>query len=48
MDNILHWIGMAGAIGFIAFCVIGFIRGLALPPNASDHRSQVKNDFWRG
>ena len=47
MDSILHWMGVAGAFGFVAFCLLGFIKGLSLKPNASEHRSQDKADLWR-
>jgi hypothetical protein len=47
MDSIFHWIGVAGALGFVVFCLIGFVRGLSLTPNTPEHRSQDKADLWR-
>jgi hypothetical protein len=47
MDSVFHWLGVAGAFGFVAFCLLGFIRGLSMPPNTPEHRSQDKADLWR-
>ena len=47
MDGIFHWIGVAGGIDFIVVCLIGFVRGLSLPPNSPEHRSHGKGDNWR-
>ena len=47
MDDIFHWIGVAGSFGFIALCLIGFVRGLSLPPNSPEHRSRDNTDLWR-
>lgn len=47
MDNLLHWIGVTLAFGFVAVCLIGFIRGFSLPPNSPEHRSNDKADLWR-
>ena len=47
MDSILHWIGVAGALGFVAVCLLGFVRGLSLPPNAPENRSYGKGEYWR-
>lgn len=45
MDSILHWIGVVGAVGFVAVCLIGFVRGLSLSPNA-DRAQGTKPDYW--
>jgi hypothetical protein len=45
--NVLQWIGVAFGIGVIAFGVIGFFRGLSLPPNTSGPRAHGKGDNWR-
>ena len=45
MDSIiLHWLGVAGALGFVAFCLIGFVRGLSLSPNET--RVQGRGEHW--
>jgi hypothetical protein len=46
MSDIFHWILVAGGVGFMAVCLIGFIRSLSLPPNAPEHRSHGKGDNW--
>ena len=47
MDNIFHWIVLALGGGIIAFGLIGFFRGLSLPPNTPEHRAHGKGDHWR-
>jgi hypothetical protein len=47
MDNIFHWIVLALGVGIIAFGLIGFFRGLSLPPNTPEHRAHGKGDNWR-
>ena len=47
MDGIFHWIGVAGAFGFVAVCLLGFAKGLSLRPNTPEHRSNDKADLWR-
>jgi hypothetical protein len=47
MDSIFHWIILALGIGIIAFGLIGFFRGLSLPPNTPEHRAHGKGDSWR-
>jgi hypothetical protein len=47
MDSIFHWIGVVGAVGFVAVCLIGFVRGLSLPPNSPEHCSHSKGENWR-
>ena len=47
MSNIFHWAGVILAIGVIAVGLIGFFRGLSLPPNDPEHRSRGKGDRWR-
>jgi hypothetical protein len=47
MDNIFHWIVLALGVGIIAFGLIGFFRGLSLPPNTPEHRARGKDDNWR-
>ncbi|SDP42836.1 hypothetical protein [Afipia sp. GAS231] len=44
MDSIFHWIGVVGAFGFVAVCLIGFVRGLSLPPNET--RVQGRGEHW--
>ena len=44
MANILQWIGLPFGIAVIAFGVMGFFRGLSLPPNAPEHRAYGKAD----
>jgi hypothetical protein len=46
MDNIFHWIVLALGVGIIAFGLIGFFRGLSLPPNTPEHRAHGKGDNW--
>jgi len=33
MINVLQWIGLAFGVAVIAFGIMGFFRGLSLPPN---------------
>ena len=47
MANVLQWSGFAFGVGVIAFGVIGFFRGLSLPPNTAEHRAHGKGDSWR-
>ena len=47
MDDIFQWVVLALGIGIIAFAMIGFFRGLSLPPNTPEHRSHGKGDNWR-
>jgi len=47
MVNVLQWIGLAFGTGVIAFGVMGFFRGLSLPPNTPEHRAHGKGDNWR-
>jgi hypothetical protein len=47
MANVLQWIGFAFGISVIALGVIGFFRGLSLPPNTPEHRAHGKGDNWR-
>jgi hypothetical protein len=47
MADVLQWIGFAFGGAVIAFCVMGFIRGLSLPPNTPEHRAHGKGDNWR-
>jgi hypothetical protein len=47
MADVLQWLGWAFGVGVIAFGVMGFIRGLSLPPNAPEHRAHGKGDNWR-
>jgi hypothetical protein len=47
MASVLQWIGLAFGIGVIAFGVMGFFRGLSLPPNTPEHRAHGKGDNWR-
>jgi hypothetical protein len=47
MANVLQWSGFAFGVGVIAFGVIGFFRGLSLPPNTPEHRAHGKGDSWR-
>jgi hypothetical protein len=42
MADVLQWIGLAFGVG-----VIGFFRGLSLPPNTPEHRAHGKGDNWR-
>ena len=44
MDSILHFLGVTGALGFVAVCLIGFFRGLTLSPN--EHRVQGRGEHW--
>lgn len=45
MDGILHFLGVTAALGFVAVCLFGFVRGLSLSPN--EHRVQgQKPDYW--
>jgi hypothetical protein len=46
MDDIVRWIVAACGIGVLAFGLVGFFRGLSLPPNAPEHRSHGKGDNW--
>jgi hypothetical protein len=47
MASVLQWVGLAFGMGLIAFGVMGFFRGLSLPPNNSEHRSHGKGENWR-
>ena len=47
MDSILPWIVAALGIGIVAFALIGFLRGFALPPNPPEHRARGNGDNWR-
>ena len=47
MDDIFQWVVAASAVGVIAFGMIGFFRGLSLPPNTPEHRAHGKGDNWR-
>jgi hypothetical protein len=47
MADVLQWMGVAFGIGVIAFGVIGFFRGLSLPPNTPEHRARGKGDRLR-
>ncbi len=47
MADVLQWIGLAFGVGVIGFGVIGFFRGLSLPPNTPEHRAHGKGDNWR-
>jgi hypothetical protein len=44
MSELIHWITVAGCFGLVAFGLVGFFRGLALPAN--DHRAPGKGDSW--
>ena len=47
MADVLQWIGLAFGIAVIGFGVMGFYRGLSLPPNSPEHRAHGKGDNWR-
>jgi hypothetical protein len=47
MAGVLQWIGLAFGMGLIAFGVMGFFRGLSLPPNTPRHRSHGKGENCR-
>jgi hypothetical protein len=47
MASILQWVGLAFGMGLTAFGVMGFFRGLSLPPNTPEHRSHGKGENWR-
>jgi hypothetical protein len=46
MASVFQWIGLAFGTSVIAFGVIGFFRGLSLPPNTPEHRSHDKGENW--
>lgn len=47
MASVFQWIGLAFGMGLIAFGVMGFLRGLSLPPNTPERRSHGKGENWR-
>jgi hypothetical protein len=47
MASVLQWVGLAFGMGLIALGVMGFFRGLSLPPNTPGHRSHGKGENWR-
>jgi hypothetical protein len=47
MASVLQCVGLAFGMGLIAFGVMGFFRGLSLPPNTPEHRSHGKGENWR-
>jgi hypothetical protein len=48
MANVLQWLGVGFGLGVIALGLTGFFRGLSLPPNLPEHRSQGgKGENWR-
>ena len=47
MNSLFHWIIVALGFGVMAFGLIGFFRGLSLPSNTEEHRSNDKGDNWR-
>ena len=47
MADVLQWIGFAFGGSVIAFGMMGFIRGLSLPPKTPEHRAHGKGDNWR-
>jgi hypothetical protein len=47
MAGILQCMGLAFGIAVVAFGVMGFFRGLSLPPNSPEHRAHGKGDNWR-
>jgi len=47
MTNMLHWIGVALALAVVAFALVGFWRGLALPPTDPDTRAPERWWSWR-
>jgi len=48
MANVWQWLGVGFGLGVIARGVIGFFRGLSLPPNAPEHRAHGgKGENWR-
>jgi hypothetical protein len=47
MADVLQWLGVAFGLGVIALGLIGFFRGLSLPPNPPEHRAQEgKGRYW--
>ena len=48
MENVWQWLGVGFGLGVIALGLSGFFRGLSLPPNPPEHRSQGgKGRNWR-
>ena len=47
MVNFFQWIGLLSGLGLVALGVVGFFRGLSLPPNSPEHRAHGKGDSWR-
>ena len=48
MANVLQWLGVAFGLGVTALGLVGFFRGLSLPPNSPEHRSRgSKGSRWR-
>ena len=47
MASVLQWVGLVFGVGVIALGVMGFFRGLSLPPNTPEPRAHGKRDNWR-
>jgi hypothetical protein len=48
MAQVWQWMGVGLGLGVMALGLAGFFRGLSLPPNAPEHRSQgIKAEDWR-
>ena len=47
-DDERQWLGVAFGLGVTALGLVGFFRGLSLPPNSPEHRSRgSKGSRWR-
>jgi hypothetical protein len=47
MADVLQWLGVAFSLSVIALGLIGFFRGLSLPPNSPENRANGKGEYWR-
>jgi hypothetical protein len=47
MADVLQWLGVAFSLGVMALGLIGFFRGLSLPPNSPENRANGKGEYWR-